>query len=132
MTRLPQYCPCPTLPSLLLTFPQHHPLLSLNRTEILSILNAINAKVTALDGRVQHTECALADRTTNLVDPSTATSDSHSANASNVATPTALSVSTTVIPTTEYLRNNLDIQKQVDARFVELHNAQILFIVQVN
>ena len=93
---------------------------------ILSTLNAINAKVTALDGRVQNTERALADRTTHPVDPIASSSDSQNANASNVATPTALFVSTAVIPTTDYLKNNIDIQKQVDARFVELHNAQVL------
>ena len=93
---------------------------------ILSTLNAINAKVTALDGRVLHTERALADQTTHPVNPIAATSDSQNANTSNVATPTALSVSTAVVPTTDYLKNNLDIQKQVDARFVELHNAQVL------
>ena len=89
----------------------------------------------------------MADRTTNLTNPasagSTATvnpiatnataSASNASNSATVPVNDTLSVapvnfsgnSGNIVPTTDFLRSNTDIQRQVDVRFAELHNAQV-------
>ena len=91
---------------------------------ILQTLTSINEKLNSLDGRVRQTESALADRTTHLSGPSINVSEESEIQNSNVVNSCPAAVSTAVVPTTEYLRSNTDIQRQVDARFVELQNAQ--------
>ena len=95
---------------------------SSNMSLVLAKLTAIDNKIDSLDDRVRHTEAALADRTTYPAEGS-ALSSSNTPQPSNVAAPT-LTVSDTV-PTSEYLRTNVDIQRQVDARFQELHSTQV-------
>ena len=93
-------------------------------TLILQTLTNISEKLNSLDGRVRQTESALADRTTLPSGPSNSLPVENEVQNSNVATACPVFVNTSVVPTTEYLRTSTDIQKQVDARFVELHNAQ--------
>ena len=84
----------------------------------------------------------MADWTTDLLAPTSAecTASNSTNTATNVATGAIASTSvseilnvapqpltaasTSLIPTTDFLRTNEQIQKQVDARFTELHNAQ--------
>ena len=90
---------------------------------LLNKLTSIDEKLVSLDGRVKKTETAIADRTT---DPEASPAMPSSSTASNVATTQPVSLSdTAIIPSTEYLRTNAEIQKQVDARFIELHSNQV-------
>ena len=90
---------------------------------LLNKLTSIDEKLVSLDGRVKKTETAIADRTT---DPEASPAMPSSNTASNVATAQPVSLSdTAVIPSTEYLRTNAEIQRQVDARFIELHSSQV-------
>ena len=115
-------------------------------TQILEKLSAISSQISSLDGRVTMAETALADRTTDLVPTSAVSVASNSLQASNNATATASAsnatatamtsnfsnvvpqsvnaTNTSIIPTMDLLKSNQDIQKQVDARFAELHNSQ--------
>ena len=89
-------------------------------SHILSKLTALTNHITALDGRVRDAETALADRTTDLT-ASKSHSGSNVANLSSINQ--AMSVEDSVIPTTDFLKNDNIIQQQVDARFLELQGA---------
>ena len=113
--------------------------------DILEKLSMISGQISSLDGRVRQTEATLADRTTDSVNPASASStatanpiaiNATASNASNNVTGLvndALSVAPVsfsgnngnLVPTTDFLRSNIDIQRQVDVRFAELHNAQV-------
>ena len=91
-------------------------------------------------------ETALADRTTDLVPTSAvsvsgsfattnnatttnlasnATVTASTSNSSNVAPYNDNAASSSIIPTMDLLKSNQDIQKQMDARFAELHNSEV-------
>ena len=77
---------------------------------VLAKITAIDNKLVSLDDRVRHIETTLADRTTYPAEV-TCVSVNNTAKLSDVAV-TILTVSDTV-PTTEYLKTNVDIQRQV-------------------
>ena len=86
---------------------------------ILSQLGSISQQIVSLDGKVRATEAALADRTAT---PPCPTSPSVSdKGASNVASHSA-GTDPVIVPNTEFLRSNTDIQRQVDKRFIELQS----------
>ena len=91
--------------------------------QVLKSLSTISEQLVSLDGRVRQTEASLASRTTNLAVP---TSPTNSSTASNVAAPNPTHVDPGVIPTIDFLRQNIEIQRQVDARVAELHSTQVL------
>ena len=117
-------------------------------SSILEKLSAISNQLSSLDGRVRATETSLAGRTTDLVTPtsatvvaSTATSTAQNSYAtgstssiaasqrdiSNVVSCSLGVANSNIIPSAEFLKSNDEIQRKVDARFAELHNAQVAF-----